>query len=378
MEEDRSAREEQRLRDAASRKKRKKRNRKLAFWLLVLLLLAGGLGYYYYTRQSSQAVNERTAATVRAETTVQKMVYTMTIDVSGYVEPLDTQEAMFRSTGPVTGIYVKEGDYVKEGQLLATIDNTSQTASLQSIRNEIEEAELTGSVKELELLKLQEVTALNNLDYTNIYANFDGIVTSVDVNPGDYFDASDRTAVLTIVDISSLIATVEVDEIDMMYVEEGMGAELTFYSYPERSVNAYISYIPMLGRYDSSGIGVVDVELTIEDPPAAIRPGYTFEGVISVEGDVEMLIIPQAAVTTTRGGITTVKRKTADGEETVTVNVKNLGEGLVQILSDNIKEGDVLLYEARSTTDTSLTSLMSGAGTGGPPPGAGGGGNPWR
>ena len=151
-----------------------------------------------------------------------------------------------------------------------------------------------------------------------------------------------------------------IDEIDMQYVKEGMSAYLTFDSMPGKTVEAYVSYIPMLGRYSDSGIGVVDVELTIDNPPASIIPGYSFEGLINVEGDVSMLIVPQAAVTMNRGGITTVNRKKADGStETVQVQVQYLGENLVQILSSNIKEGDVLVYQTRSGVN-SMMRMMGG------------------
>ena len=281
------------------------------------------------------------------EAVVISNTYTQIIDISGYVEPYDTQETKFRSTGAVTGVFVEEGDAVEEGQLLASIDNTQQLASLQDIRDQIEEAELSGSVRDLELLRLRETNAENALDYTNIYAAFDGEVASVDVSVGDYFEAGD--SVVTIVDRSRLKATVEIDEIDMQYVRLGQTAELVFESRPDIVVEAVVSYIPMLGRYTDQGIGVADVELLIEDPPEGIMPGFTFEGTIAAEEDVEMLLIPQSAITRGRGGAESVSVRRSDGSaETVSVRTEYLGEGLSEVLSGNLKEGDVLLYSSVS------------------------------
>ena len=243
---------------------------------------------------------------------------------------------------------MEEGDYVTKGQLLASIDSTSQQANLQSIRNQLEEAELAGSERDVELLSLQEKAAQNTLDYTNIYANFDGVVTSVDVDEGDYFEAGDLT-VLTLVDISKLKATVEIDEIDMQYVRLGQKAELVFESRPDIVVEAVVSYIPMLGRYTDQGIGVADVELLIEDPPEGIMPGFTFEGTLEAEGDVTMLLIPQAAITRGRGGSQSVTVKRPDGtREVVEIRTEYLGEGLAELLSGDLQEGDTLVYESRS------------------------------
>ena len=327
---------------ARAEKKRKRMRRRIAFAAIAVMAVILGLLVAINRPDSAEAEVEG----MMLEATVMENVYTQAIDLSGYVEPYDIQETKFRSTGAVTGVYVKEGDKVREGQLLASIDSTSQLAALQSIRDSIEEAELRGSERELELLRLQERNAENALEYTNIVANFDGEVASVDVEVNDYFEAGD--SVMTIVDRSRLKATVEIDEIDMQYVEIGDNAELTFDSVPGAVIEAEVTYIPMLGRYTDQGIGVADVELTIEDPPEGLMPGFTFDGVINVEGDVSMILIPQAAVTVGRGGAATVERKIDGGTETVSVRVKYLGEGLCQVLSSDLVPGDVLVYRARS------------------------------
>lgn len=325
-----------------NRKRRRKRTRRIIIVAAIAAVIAG-VAVAVSIRE--ETVPE-TGPVVR-ETRVISNTYTQVIDVSGYVEPYDTQETKFRSTGAVTGVFVKEGDRVLKGDLLASIDNTQQLASLQDIRDQIEEAKLNGSERELALLRLRETSAENSLDYTNLYAAFDGEVASVDVSEEDYFEAGD--SVITIVDRSKLKATVEIDEIDMQYVRLGQEADLVFEARPDIVVKATVSYIPMLGRYTSQGIGVADVELLIEDPPEGIMPGFTFEGTLEAEEDVTMLLVPQNAITRGRGGSQTVDVKRADGTiETVSIRTEYLGEGLSELLSGNLNEGDILVYETRS------------------------------
>lgn len=325
-----------------NRKRRRKRTRRIIIVAVIAAVIAGVA--------VAVSLREETApetGPVMRETRITSNTYTQVIDVSGYVEPYDTQETKFRSTGAVTGVFVKEGDRVLKGDLLASIDNTQQLASLQDIRDQIEEAELNGSERELALLRLRETSAENSLDYTNLYAAFDGEVASVDVSEEDYFEAGD--SVITIVDRSKLKATVEIDEIDMQYVRLGQEADLVFEARPDIVVKATVSYIPMLGRYTSQGIGVADVELLIEDPPEGIMPGFTFEGTLEAEEDVTMLLVPQNAITRGRGGSQTVDVKRADGTiETVSIRTEYLGEGLSELLSGNLNEGDILVYETRS------------------------------
>lgn len=320
-----------------------RKRRKTGLIVVVLLLIAVVLAALLFIifRES----NPEPAASAEREAVVTSNTYTQVIDISGYVEPYDSQTLRFRSTGAVTGVYVEEGDHVVKGQPLASIDNTQQHASLQEIRDQIEEAELSGSSRDLALLRLRETNAENSLEYTNIVAPFDGEVASLDVDEGDYFEGGDE--VITVVDRSRLKAVVEVDEIDMQYVKEGQEAELVFEACPEETVHAYVSYIPMLGRYTDQGIGVVDVELLIEDPPEAVMPGFTFEGTMSAESEVSMLLIPQNAITRGRGGSETVDVRRSDGTvETVSVRTSYLGEGLSELLSGDVHEGDVLVIQS--------------------------------
>ena len=320
-------------------KKKKKSGKKILFSILIILLLLAAIAIFIDRDEKAVEQPQQREAVVTSNT------YTQVIDISGYVEPYDSQTLRFRSTGAVTAVYVDEGDKVEEGQLLASIDNTSQLASLQDVRNQVEEAEPNGSKRELELLRLKETAAENALEYTNIVAPFSGEIASVDVDEGDYFEGGDE--VITIVDRSKLKATVEIDEIDMQYVKEGQKAELIFESCPDEVVQAVVSYIPMLGRYSDQGIGVVDVELLIEDPPSLIMPGFTFEGTLEDESEVEMLLIPQSAIKRGRGGLETVNKKMDDGSvETIEIRTSYLGEGLAELLSGNLKEGDVLVYGA--------------------------------
>lgn len=319
----------------------RKRKRPGIIIALLLIIIAGSAALFFLLGKNEQ----ESIVPAEREAVVTSNTYTQVIDISGYVEPYDSQTLRFRSTGAVTGVYVEEGDRVVKGQPLASIDNTQQLASLQEIRDQIEEAELSGSERDLALLRLRETNAMNALEYTDIVAPFDGEVASLDVDEGDYFEGGDE--VITVVDRSRLQAVVEVDEIDMQYVTEGQEAELVFESCPEETVHAYVSYIPMLGRYTDQGIGVVDVELLIEDPPKAIMPGFTFEGTMSAESEVSMLLIPQNAITRGRGGSETVYVRRDDGSvETVSVRTSYLGEGLSELLSGDVHEGDVLVIRS--------------------------------
>ncbi|MCF0262030.1 MAG: efflux RND transporter periplasmic adaptor subunit [Sphaerochaetaceae bacterium] len=284
--------------------------------------------------------------------------YSSEIDVSGYVEAYQTQDVKIRATGAVTGVFVKEGDRVTKGQLLATIDSTDQNYSVARLEQELEVKKISGtsSARDIELLEMQLESAIQKLENTKAYANFDGVVISVSIEEGDYFDAGQ--AVMTIIDDSKLKASVEIDEIDIQVVKVGDIATLSSDSAMGESFEGYVSYIPMIGRYSNQGIGVMDVELTIENAPSGLKPGFSFEGTIGAESEQSLLLVPQAAVTTSRG-VSTVEKVMEDGStQKTTVVVKYLGENVYQIVSGDVVEGDTLVYYKKSVAG-SIGSVMT-------------------
>lgn len=353
---------ENQVRNQLRRKVRRQRINRVITTVIIIGLIGGGLYLYSFYKENDRMPWAEQKAPISAvrevEAQVTESVFTSTIDLSSYVEPNDIQKVLVRATGTVTDVFVKEGDRVKKGDVLIAIDNTDQLYNVASLEAELERIILTGSERERQLTELRLESARKKLDYTRAYANFDGVVASVDVSVGDYFDAG--SSAMTIIDRSTLKATVEIDEIDMQYVALGQKAVLYFDSYPESSIEAIVEYIPMIGRYTNQGIGVMDVELKIPSPPSTIAPGYTFEGTITSDSEAKILLLPQSAVTTTRGS-SSVTRKNSDGTTTrVTVTVKYLGEGMSQLLSGDIKAGDTLVV--RRTDTSNPFAAMSGGG----------------
>ncbi len=373
-EQNREMNTESQVRSQLKKKMRNQRIKRIVTWILVIALLVSGFQIYSFYKTNGyfpwSEAKTPVSAVKEVEVKVYESSFTTTIDLSGFVEPYDIQNVILRSTGAVTDVFVKEGDSVKKGDALIAIDNTNQLYEVASIESEIEKAKLSGSLRELELLQLRLKSATNKLDYTQAYANFDGVVASVKVSEGDYFDAG--SSAMTLIDRSKLKATVEIDEIDMQHIKIGQTADLIFDSYSEGTLVGEVTYIPMLGKYTNQGIGVMEVEITIDNPPASIAPGYTFEGTIASEGETVLTLLPQNALTVSRGGVTTVTKKLADGTtQSVVVTVKYLGEGISQLLSGNLKVGDTLIVR-RTDTNASAFAAMTGGGSA-PPAGGGGG-----
>jgi len=90
-----------------------KKSRRLVLWLLAACLpvVAGG-AYLYFGRHKSSA------STVGATTTyrVQAVTRSSAIDVTGNLEPIESEDIGFAASGKVARVYVKEGDRVRAGE----------------------------------------------------------------------------------------------------------------------------------------------------------------------------------------------------------------------------------------------------------------------
>jgi len=334
-------------------------------------------GFFFW--QDKEAIMKASIPTPTEET-VELLKYSKTIDLSGELEPYQTENVLSKSAGTVNSVLITNGATVTKGQLLVTIDDTEIQYKIAELESEIIESKLTGTSSKLALLNMELTSYQSDLDDTKLYSPIDGIVTDVNVAVGDYAKVQDTC--VTVIDASKLTANVDIDELDLQYITNDSIATITYESLAGITSEAVISYMPYAGYLSDEGIGVKTVEFTIDNPPENIFPGYSFEGTIQGTSVQEMLIVSEDAVKTDENSDSYVMKETDDGSEKVIVTTNYLSEGYVQILTGDITEGDILLVTTAVTTSTDsktesgiLSSSMLSGGTGGPPANGGGGNN---
>ena len=140
---------------------------------------------------------------------------------SGVVQESHNIRLGFKTAGQIKKIYVKEGDYVKKGQLIAQLDHTDYQLGVQAL--EIQYKQLEDEVKRtealyrsksisindyekaqagLQQLKVQLQVNRNKLAYTRLYAPTEGYIQSVNFAPSEMVDAG--TPVINLLDMHSM------------------------------------------------------------------------------------------------------------------------------------------------------------------------------
>ena len=227
------------------------------------------------------------------------------LNASGYVTARRAATVSSKVTGKVVEVLVEEGVHVKEGQVLARLDDTniktglgvaeaqweSAKTALDETRAQLKQAELEfrratdlakqkiASQSDLDraeseantlkarLARLQrEVTVAERnvaswqqqLDDTIIRAPFAGIVTTKNAQPGEMISPMSvggftRTGICTIVDMDSLEIEIDVNESYINRVVTGQPVEATLDAYPEWKIPCkVIAIIPTADRQKST------------------------------------------------------------------------------------------------------------------------------
>ena len=280
--------------------------------VLVVLCLAA-LSIFCGTRAVAVEVT-----TVRAADSASGAV----LNASGYVTARRKATVAAKITGRVSDIRVEEGMPVKEGQILALLDDSEWTAQIEVSQAEhnvairsIREAEFSlqeaeknlGRARELKeqgLVTAQDldraetnaevwrarlavareqaeaaarriVQAQRNLDNCTVRAPFSGVAVSKDAQIGEIVSPMSagggftRTGISTIVDMTSLEIEVDVNEAYIARVQPNQPVEATLDAYPDWRIPAHvITTIPSADRQKAT----VRVRIAFEKLDPRILP----------------------------------------------------------------------------------------------------------
>ena len=265
--------------------------------LLVAVVGASGFGAYRWVTLERPLEVDAATITERAAGTQAAV-----LNASGYVTARRRATVSSKITGKVVEVNVEEGMAVREGQVLARLDDLTPRASLALAEAQAEAAR--GAVKEnevrlveaklslgrvMQLVKEQLATAAEvdksqaevdslaarinlaaeqvrvaerqtelertNLDNTVIRAPFSGVAISKDAQPGEMVSPVSagggftRTGICTIVDMRSLEVEVDVNENYINRVKDGQQVTAVLNAYPDWEIPArVITTVPAADR----------------------------------------------------------------------------------------------------------------------------------
>jgi len=273
-------------------------SRRWVGWVILALLLvaiAGG-GWWWFTRE--RPIQVETATVTQRQAGTQASV----LNATGYVTARRRATVSSKITGKVILVNVEEGMAVREGQILARLDDTTQRAAValaeaqaEAARRNVTESEVRLTEAKINLERVSKLVgvgystaaevdaaraavdslaarinaareqvrvnerqvalAQTDLDSTIIRAPFSGVAISKDAQPGEMVSPVSagggftRTGICTIVDMHSLEIEVDVNESYINRVRQEQGVTAILDAYPDWQIPArVITTVPSADR----------------------------------------------------------------------------------------------------------------------------------
>jgi RND family efflux transporter MFP subunit len=316
--------------------------------VLLCLVLTGSIA----CELSDGEVNQQPVEVVRGDLTV-------TVSGSGYIGVTNEKQLAFGSGGKIEKLFVEEGDEVKKGEILATLDTSALELSLSQAQLARDEAEY--NLKQLkdvlhssqdriklaeEALRVAEeaVTEVQKqLDEAVITAPFDGVVAVLTVKEGDIVPPPTMAAqaIIHLIDLSSLELSAEVDEIDIPDVEPGQKAIIEVDALPDDLLDGGVVSISELPDIQT-GLVVYPVKIKFDVPASsAVRAGMSATADIIIQEKNDVLLVPSRVVRQDEQGNTVVNVVIGKEIEERAV-VTGISDGLQTEIISGLNEGETV------------------------------------
>ena len=353
--------------------------------LLLLGVAVVLVGFFWWLFLSDDELKEVTTFTVKS-LQMSDSSATSILDASGYVVARRRATVSSKVTGKVMKVFIEEGMYVEEGQLLAQLDDSTMKADLNYSQSQLDEAirvfnrtkelakeELASqasldaaraSVEGLEALNAVRKQVVNDMQ---ILAPFSGVVVYKAAQPGEMISPVSagggftNTGICTIVDMDSLEVEVDVNEAFINRVKPGQPVITNLNAYPKWDIpSEVIAIIPTADRNKAT----VKVRIALLEKDERVLPdmGSRVSFLRKVENVTketpkEGVMIPLGAVSTKEGesivqvieGTSVEVRQVEVAEETANYArvIKGLNSGMkvVARFDDELEDGQKIIIK---------------------------------
>ena len=350
---------------------------------IVILLVIVVIGAAAWLSLSGKLQAQKSDATDGPATfaRVEKRDISFTIEVSGDIEPEFTIEVKSEVGGKLKALHVEAGQVVKQGDLLAEIDDRDLLTERESAITEIEGTKLTLEKsrknfergKELFQGKLISDEVFDNLsaEYalaqnstlraerklqlvedklrkTKVLAAADGTVLDVPVIEGQVVigaaSVNNGTTLMELADLTKLLVVTHINQVDVARITMDQRVKLRVESLPDEDMEAQVTKIALVAAIKNNVKGF-EVKAMIDDPSPKLRPGMTVNMTVPIAKASDVVSVPIAAVFKGDGRSKVVYVRNGDAAEKRVVTVGITDINFAQIEKGLAEGEEILLTE---------------------------------
>lgn len=254
-------------------------------------------------------------------------------DYVGRFEAIDSVEVRPRASGYLQRSHFTDGQYVRAGQLLFSIDARPAQAALDQARAQLARAAATLANARTELARSEtlaksqaasqeeveqrraavrtgeaDVAAANaairaaalNVGFTRVVAPISGRVSQRLVDPGNAVTA-DQTVLTTVVSISPIHFSFQGSEASLLDYErrgdtlQNAPVRIKLQGGEDYSINGRIDFVD---NALSNGSGTITVRAVVQNPDGALRPGLFGQLQLAAAAPRPAFLLPDTAIVT--------------------------------------------------------------------------------
>lgn len=330
----------------------------------------------------NKAKNEQNAPEIHELLTVTAQDYTLETEYPASIQGNQDIKIIPRVEGHLMGVYVKEGERVREGQLLFRLDDAPSRAAVESANANVQmmtaaldkaqleyngkkslrqksvvsdfelslsESDLNVAKANLAAAKAALASARNDLSYTEIRSPSNGVVGRIFYRKGDLVGPSIQDGLTVVADNRQMRIYFSMTEKTVMqYLSEHKSMEAAIRQMPELRLRLPNGTLyEHTGRVESiSGVvdertGAVSVCARFDNPNGMLLSGGTGKIVIPTELH-HAIVIPQEATYSIQDKVYVMK--VADGKAVSTIiQVEPQNNGKEYVVISGLQEGDVII-----------------------------------
>jgi RND family efflux transporter MFP subunit len=304
------------------------------------------------------------------------------LDATGNTAPIKSVDLVARVQGFLQSIDYKDGDLVREGTTLFTIEPETYKLKLEQAqaaevgaqatlkqaetdfkrqtdlvaRQAVSQSTLdtSTSTRDNAQANLQQAQANTkiaevNYGYTKVTAPFDGVVTAHLVSVGELVGAASPTQLATIVALDPIYVNFNVNEQDVLKVRaEARRRGLTVADIKQLPVDVGLQTedgFPHQGKLDyvspnlNQSTGTLAVRGIIPNPDRVLLPGFFVRVRVPIDTEQEALLVPDTALGTDQGGryVLVVNKDNTVEQRKVTTGPL---EGALRVIESGLKPDD--------------------------------------
>lgn len=298
----------------------------------------------------------------------------------GTVQPYRTVTLRSRVDGQITKVAFRQGQMVKEGDLLIEIDKRPYQAALDQVKakKQLDQATLANAQKDLErylkagalaasqqqidtqqtLVVQQQAqisaddaaieSAQTQLDYTTIKSPLTGKIGFRTVDPGNIVHAADQTGIVTIVQLQPISVVLTAPEEQIPKINAALAAGVV-------PVDAFSSdglktlahgHLAFIDNSVAQATGTIGMKATFQNDDQVLYPGLSVAAQTLLETLKGVIVVPEGVVQHGPNGLFAFVVGSDNTVSVAPIKVSQTGNGEA-VVSDGLTEGQKVVVEGQ-------------------------------